>query len=101
MKPYRNKKLLDLAEHAPCCMYCGDPNHGQVVPCHFNAIKYGKGTGQKAHDIVAYLCDRCHAIADGRMKAAVTDKRDRELILYDGIYRTFLWLLQEGHLKTS
>lgn len=99
MKPYRNKKLLALAEECPTCMYCNAPNHGQVVACHFNSIKYGKGMGQKAHDITAFMCNLCHDLVDGR--SGDLTKQERELVLYEGIYRTFLWLLQEGKIKVS
>ena len=94
---FRSKKILRWAEDAPHCMYCKEPNRGQVVACHFNAIKYGKGMGLKAHDIIAALCDKCHSLADGAIGPHLT-KEQRELILYEGIYRTFLWALQEGKL---
>lgn len=98
MANYRNQKLLDLAKETPCCSYCRERNHGQVVACHFNAIKFGAGTGIKSHDIPAYLCDKCHDIVDGRMVADHFTKVERELMLYEGIYRTFLWLLESGNL---
>lgn len=96
---YRNQKLRDLAKEVPHCMYCCEPNHGQVVLCHSNSQKHGKGLGIKAHDVPCYLCDRCHALADGRMGPHL-DKRDRDLILYEGVYNSVLWiLLEKGWLK--
>lgn len=97
MKPYRNQRLLDLAREADYCCSCGKPNDGTVVACHFNAIKYGKGTSQKAHDIVGFACSECHARADGRIDKHLT-KVDRELLIYDCIYRTLLWLLETGRM---
>ena len=98
---YRNPKLLKLASKCPYCCYCGKPNDGTIVACHFNAIKFGKGMGIKSHDIPAMLCEECHALSDGRIGATVMDKKDRELVLYEGVYRTFLWLLSDGYLVLS
>jgi hypothetical protein len=92
-KPYRNPELLKLASEAPYCMYCKEPNHGQVVSCHMNSLKHGKGTGVKAHDIPCYLCKKCHDMADGRV-APHLNKTERDLILYEGVYNTFLWFLR-------
>lgn len=96
-KNYRNKKLLDLAQEAPYCMYCKEPNHGQVVLCHSNSTQHGKGMGIKAHDIPCYLCNLCHDLADGRIGKHLT-LPERNAILYEGVYNSVLWLLQEGKL---
>ena len=60
-----------------------------------------KYTDKNMHDIVAYLCTNCHDMADGRLGATVMDKKDRELLLYEGIYRTFLWLLETKQLALT
>lgn len=100
---YRNPKILQLAKEAPNCMYCGRNNDGSVVAAHMNGIEYGKGMGQKAHDVPAYLCNECHAIADGRLNPGgiVMTKQDRERILLLGAWRTWLWLMQSGHLEVA
>ena len=98
---FRSPKLLDLAKEVPFCVYCKAPNEGQVVACHANSIRFGKGMGVKAHDIPAYLCKDCHDIVDGRVKLTTFDRKDRELRLLEGVYLSILWLLQEGHLEVK
>jgi len=100
MPNYRNQKLLDLARSAPHCMYCSEPNHGQVVSCHMNSLKHGKGMGIKPHDIPCYLCKICHSMADGTMAPKMT-RVERDNILYEGVYNTFLWLLRDGRLEVK
>jgi len=95
---YRNAKILALAAEAPHCMYCREPNIGQVVACHSNHIKHGKGVGVKSHDLVCYACDHCHSVIDGRLGPHLS-KRDRDAMFYEAAYETVLWLLLEGHLE--
>lgn len=96
MSNFRSQKLLDLAKEAPCCMYCGAHNHGQVVGCHSNSQRHGKGQGLKAHDVVAYLCDECHRVIDG-----AGAREYREWMFLEAVYQTTLWLLQSGHLRVA
>ena len=65
MKSYRNQALRDLAPKIPFCVRCHVHNVGQVVGAHSNRIADGKGQGIKAHDLLAYVCDTCHAELDG------------------------------------
>ena len=97
---FRNPKLLWLAKDCPECMRCRAWNEGQVVACHSNSIRDGKGRGVKAHDIPAYLCQACHDRADGRSNPELTQEA-RDLEFYYSVYRSMLWLLQEGHLEVS
>jgi hypothetical protein len=97
MKTYRNKALLQVAKEAPCCMICHAPNVGQVVACHSNAIRHGKGTGHKAHDLPAYLCDRCHAEIDGR--AGDWTRAEKDLRFFEAVYESVLWLLSTERLR--
>ena len=97
---YRNAKILALAHEVPHCCYCRESNEGQVVACHSNHIKHGKGTGVKAHDLPAYLCTHCHDIVDGRLGPHLS-KRDRDAMFYEGAYETVLWLLLNGHLEVK
>lgn len=99
VKPYRNDRLLALANEAPWCMSCGEANMGQVVGAHWRAQKYGAGMGVKPHDLVAYLCMGCHDQVDGR--AGALANFDREAKWMDAFYRTMHWLLSEGHLVTA
>lgn len=99
---YRNAAILDAARHAPHCMnrMCRAPQHGQVVGCHSNSLRHGKGTGHKAHDLVAYLCDQCHAVVDGRPEGGpVLPRQERERIWADAFFETQLWLFQSGTAK--
>ena len=100
MTNYRNAKMLALANDAPHCMYCRELNHGHIVGCHSNSIKHGKGMGIKAHDLVAYLCNHCHDIIDGRLGPHMS-KRDRDAMFYEGAYETVLWLLINNHLELT
>jgi hypothetical protein len=80
-------------------MSCGEKQYGQVVACHSNLIKHGKGTGIKAHDLAAYLCATCHGIVDGRTLARTYTPQERLILFYEALYETWLWLMREGHLK--
>ena len=78
-------------------MCCGVRNEGQVVACHPNRQIYGKGTGIKAHDLCAYLCASCHDWLDGR--EGHLSRSEQDDLFHVGLYKTVLWLLQEGHLE--
>ena len=61
--PIRSKKLLSAAR-GESCVNCGTQD-GTVVAAHYQGLRshqYGKGKGQKPHDIlVADLCVKCHS----------------------------------------
>ena len=97
---FRCPKLLAMAKEAPHCMYCTTPNYGQVVGAHSNLIKHGKGTGIKAHDIPAYICNHCHDIIDGRVPSSLTKDGKMQMFL-DAVYNTVVWLLQTGRLVVA
>jgi hypothetical protein len=59
---YRNRKLLDEARNHSCS-FCGCDD-GTVVAAHGNGSRFGKGLGLKGHDIVAFLCFKCHTFVD-------------------------------------
>lgn len=101
MANFRSPKLLKLAAKAPHCMNpgCGVPNEGQVVACHSNKQRHGKGIGLKAHDVCVYLCNNCHAKLDGHQHG--WDGLQKEQVFAEALYQTFLWLLQEGHLEVK
>ncbi len=101
MSNYRSPKLLKLASEAPHCFYCREPNEGQVVACHSNSQRFGKGLSLKAHDApVAMLCLHCHQLVDGVLGPHLS-KHDREAIWYEGVAFTWLWLMLEGHLEVK
>lgn len=101
MSNYRNKRILELAREIPACTYCQEHNDGQVVACHSNSQKFGHSMALKAHDVpVAYLCTHCHSIVDGRLGPHLS-RMDREMMWYEGVAKTWLWLMLEGHLEVK
>ena len=97
--PFRSEEMRKLASAAPNCMNCGEVNRGQVVACHSNSLSHGKGIGQKAHDVPAYLCGDCHDLLDGRT-GNLTREEKRAMFL-ESAYKTILWLLQSNHLQVA
>jgi hypothetical protein len=95
--PIRSPKLRDAAKDCPRCMACGKPNDGTVVGCHPNGLKYGKGMGQKPHDLLAYLCASCHSEMDGR--TGDLDRKERDEMFLDAFFWSTCWLVQSGVLK--
>lgn len=95
---YRNPDLMAVAAQAPHCMNggCLKLNEGDVVGCHSNFQEHGKGTGYKAHDLVAYLCRRCHDLLDGRVSG--WDPMQKRMVFFDALYRSILWLLSTERL---
>lgn len=66
--PIRSEKYLRGAKGSPCTaafpgICCGDPE--TTVLAHLNGAAFGKGEGQKAHDIAGLdACFACHAYID-------------------------------------
>jgi|TARA_R110000803_G_scaffold85097_1_gene151376 hypothetical protein len=62
----RSKKLLSAAR-GESCVNCG-VRDDTIVAAHYQGLRshlYGKGKGQKPHDIlVADLCQKCHTAFD-------------------------------------
>ena len=98
---YRNPKLLKLASLAPHCMNPAGraSNRGQIVACHSNSQRHGKGTSLKSHDIPAYLCGICHDHLDGRQGDLC--RADKERMFLESVYESWLWLMREGFLQVS
>lgn len=67
-EPIRSRKYLNGAKGSPCTFMApgicnGDPE--TVVFAHLNGAAFGKGKGQKAHDIAGLdACFACHAYID-------------------------------------
>lgn len=91
--PFRSHKLLRHAEDAPMCFACGKANVGDVVACHSNLQRHGKGLGQKASDLTAFMCGSCHDRYDGRVSTRMSQDDFNEALI-----STTLWLLKEGYL---
>ena len=94
--PFRSEELRALAAKAPHCMLCGARNIGNVVACHSNSLRDGKGMGQKANDVVAFLCRECHDQIDGR--AGHLTEFEKRVRFLEGVNDTMAWLFQSGHL---
>lgn len=93
---YRNYKILQLAKEVPYCMLCGVPNQGQIVACHSNQGRDGKGTGIKSSDYrIAYLCHPCHYEIDDGKKLT---KQQRVEKWEEGHRDTIGWLFEEGKI---
>lgn len=93
---YRNKKLLQLANKAPHCFECLAPNEGQVVACHSNLQKDGKGMGIKANDNkICYLCHLCHNLMDSDKRLTKTQRAE----MFERNHRlTMDWLFISGNV---
>lgn len=95
---FRSERLMALASECPHCMNqsCRAYNIGQIVGCHPNSLRFGKGMGQKSHDLVAYLCGDCHKVLDG-----AGDRHELEAMFLDAFYWSTLWLIQANHLMVA
>ena len=88
---YRNRKLLNLANGAPC-VGC-DAEDGTVCGRHANLIETGKGRGIKAHDCaIMFLCDDCDRRLNNEPRAKIRE------YTYMFIYRTHLWLWENNKI---
>ena len=90
---FRSQALRDLAKEAPICFCCLHVNDGTVVGAHSNAIDDNHVKGQKAHDLLAYVCASCHHGIDSTWKSGGREE------FYRAVYKTTVWLLKEGYLK--
>lgn len=94
---YRNRKLLDLANGAPC-MSCGAQD-GTVVAAHANWSDFGKGMSHKASDAaIAYLCCRCHTEID---QGASLSKAERRAKWVEASVKTWVWLAESGKVVVA
>ena len=58
----RDRKYLNLAREAPCCLQIACDG-SQVVACHSDMLEDGRGVGHKSHDCLAVPgCVTCHAL---------------------------------------
>ena len=94
---YRNRKILALAQDAPC-MVCGVMN-GTIVSAHSNQLRDGKGTGIKSHDYrVSYVCHIHHDMIDNGKELS----REKRINLWEEAHRkTIAWLFNSGHLEVK
>jgi hypothetical protein len=94
---YRSKKLLELAQFAPC-MHCGIED-GTIVAAHSNQLRDGKGRGLKAHDYrIAFLCGKDHAELD---QGYAMTRFERVQMWEDAHRKTVGWLFDNGHIEVK
>ena len=103
-EPIRSKKLLSASRGA-ACVNCGAQDD-TVVAAHYQGLRshtYGKGKGQKPHDIlVADLCHRCHSAFDQYESGDGDDfqrKIDRSEQFQHAILMTIIRRIREGVIK--
>ena len=97
-KPYRNRKLLDLAHKTTICkfrlqgcqIYCPDG----CEPAHSNQSQHGKGFGQKADDDQHVAsCPQCHRLYDSNIL------KYAEMCFDFGRINTFAYYHSQGWLE--
>ncbi len=94
---FRSRKLLDLANGAPC-MACGAED-GTIVAAHANWSDFGKGMSHKASDAaVAFLCYRCHSELD---QGALMSKTERRAVWMEAAVKTWVWLMETGRVRLA
>ena len=103
-KPIRSKKLLSSAR-GESCVNCG-ARDDTVISAHYQGLRsssYGKGKGQKPHDIlVADLCHKCHTAFDQYDYGEGDDfqkKIDRSEQFQHAILLTIIRRIREGVIK--
>lgn len=91
---YRNRKLLDLANGAPC-MSCGAQD-GTVIAAHANWSDFGKGMSHKASDAaIAFMCRTCHAEIDQGARLTKAERRSKWV---EAAVKTWVWLVETGRV---
>ena len=92
---YRSKKLLALAQFAPC-MHCGIED-GTIVAAHSNQLRDGKGRGLKSHDYrISFLCGNHHAELD---QGYAMTRFERVQMWEDAHRKTIGWLFENNHIE--
>tara|TARA_Y100000114_G_C11754264_1_gene326017 strand:+ start:113 stop:448 length:336 start_codon:yes stop_codon:yes gene_type:complete len=100
----RSKKLLSASRGASC-VNCGVRDE-TVVSAHYQGLRahsYGKGKGQKPHDIlVADLCHRCHSKFDNYQMGSgegINKQIDQSEQFQHLILMTIIRRINEGVIK--
>lgn len=89
---FRSPALLRSAKDRPCVM-CD--SRGSTVACHANWSEFGKGMGLRAEDcFVAFLCQSCHDIIDGR--SGKMDRSAQKDLWIQAWIKTISLLFREG-----
>ena len=80
--------------------YCNG-NAETTVLCHIHKPSISGGMGLKANDLLAaWGCSDCHDLVDGKGAGKnLMLRQERDILLYEGVFRTQKILLDEGILK--
>lgn len=99
----RSDKIRQAARGERCTLriigVCNnDPE--TTVWAHVNGVRYNKGVGCKAPDILgAFACYACHSVYDGaHMRPAGMSKEDVELAFWQGHGESICRLIEKGVL---
>jgi hypothetical protein len=103
-KPYRNRKLLNLAHRVNECMFkspvCEGISTRGCEAAHSDFQEHGKGMGQKASDDkVCACCKSCHNwIGEKRVpREVLLGMFERGIDRTMGYYRKMKWLSKIGY----
>jgi hypothetical protein len=94
LSPIRSRKYLDGARGQPCTFTgptcCADP--ATTVFAHLNGAAFGKGMGQKAHDIAGLdACAECHRYIDtGHGTRPLVSDAEFNMLLLRAVVRTMV-----------
>ena len=96
----QDRKLLDLAQGAPCFLQLGAKGCGAnpSVPCHSDMLRHGRGIGHKSNAVFAVSgCPACHAVFD----RAHLGKAGYEEAWLRAHERYLAWLWAENKLRVA
>ncbi len=81
------------------CHCNNDPE--TTVLCHIHKPSISGGIGLKSIDeLGAYGCSACHDLVDGRGAGRnMMVRTERDILLYEGVFRTQKILLDEGKIE--
>jgi hypothetical protein len=90
--------LRKFAKGQPCQIrsrFCnGNPE--TTVLAHIHRPSISGGMGLKADDfLAAHSCSACHDYVDGRGSMSLAGRIERDIALYEGVFRTQKILLDE------
>ncbi len=71
-------------------------NVDTVVAAHLSGVRFGHGFGRKVSDLhVAYACEACHSMLDGRVKSEYS-KDELKLMHLEAVIETQIKLVKKG-----
>jgi len=96
----RSAKILRHAKGQPCtARFPGicNGNPETTVFCHLNGAAFGKGMGQKAHDVLGFFgCSACHAAYDLGHGTKGWLAGDMHKLVLEAVCSTWVVLITDG-----